>query len=95
MLVVDANTNLRRNGHIGRVADLDYALDDLAEQIHLPRQRRTSATSGHFGYGASEIQVDVVSHVFVYDDFRSLFHDCWIHAIQLQRANLLAGSEMT
>ena len=31
MLVVDANTNLRRNGHLGRVTDLDHALDDLTE----------------------------------------------------------------
>ena len=95
MLVVDADTNLRRDGHIGRIADLDYALDDLAEQIHLPWQRRTAAASGHFGHGTSEIQVDMVSHVFIDDDFRSLFHDCWIHAIQLQRADILAGSEMT
>ena len=95
MLVVDADTNLRCNRHIGRITDLDHALDNLTEQIRLPRQRRTAATPGHLGYGASEIQIDVVGHVFVDDDFRSLFHDCWIHAIQLQRANLLAWSEMT
>ena len=64
MLMVDADADFSRHRHVGSIADLDHTLDDLAKQIRLPRQSRSAAASGHFRHGASEVQIDMVGHVF-------------------------------
>ena len=94
MLMVDADADFSRHRHVGSIADLDHTLDDLAKQIRLPRQSRSAAASGHFRHGASEVQIDMVGHVFVDDDFRGLFHDRRVHTVQLQRTDFLARREM-
>ena len=93
MFMVDADADFGRDRHVGRVAHLDHTLDDLTEQVRLPWQRGATAATGHFGYGATEIEVDMVGHVLINDDFRGLLHDRGIHAVQLQRTDLLAGRE--
>ena len=35
------------------------ALEDLAEQAALPRQRSAAALAGHLGHRAAEVEVDV------------------------------------
>ena len=93
VLMIDADTDLGRHRHIRRIADLDHALDDLTEQIRLPRQCRSAAAPRHLGYGATEIEIDMIGHVLVDNDLRRLFHDRRIHAVELQRTDFLAGSE--
>ena len=93
VFMVDADADFGRDRHVGRVAHLDHTLDDLTEQVRLPWQRGTAATTRHLGHRAAEVEVDMVGHVLVDDDFRGLLHNRGIDAVQLQRANLLAGCE--
>ena len=93
MVMVDADADFGRDWYVGRVAHLDHTLDDLTEQVRLPWQRGTATTTRHLGHRAAEVEVDMVGHVLVDDDFRGLLHNRGIDAVQLQRANLLAGCE--
>ena len=93
VLVVDADANLGGDGDARRFAHPNYAADEFGEQIGFPRQGGASPATGDFGHRATEIQVHMVGHVLVHHDLRGLFDNGGIHSIQLQRADILAGSE--
>ena len=94
MVVVDADADLRGDRDISRRAHRDDPLQQFAEQVGLPRQRRSAAATGDLGHRAAEVQVHVIGHMLVDDDPRGLFHDGRVHPVQLQGADLLARSEM-
>ena len=43
------------------------AVDDVAEQVDAPRQRRAAALAGHLGHRAAEVEVDVVGQILLDD----------------------------
>ena len=61
--------------------------------VRVTHQAGAVPAVGHLGHRAAEVEVDMVGHVLVDDDFRGLLHNRGIDAVQLQRANLLAGCE--
>ena len=84
---VDALAHLDGERDVARGAH--GALDDVAEQAALPRQRRSPALARDLGHGASEVQVDVVGAVFGDEHRDGLGDGLRVDAVELDRARRL------
>ena len=65
------------------------AVQDLAEQPALPRQRPATALAGHLGHRAAEVEVDVPHAVLRAEDLRRLADVRRVGAVELDRPNVL------
>ena len=63
--------------------------DDVAEQLQLPRQRRSAALARDLGHGAAEVQVDVVGAVLVDEHAHRVLDGRRVDAVELDRARRL------
>ena len=84
---VDALAHLDGERDVARGAH--GALDDVAEQPALPRQRGSPALAGDLGHGASEVQVDVVGAVFGDEHRDGLGDGLRVDAVELDRPRRL------
>ena len=72
-----------------REAAATAAIEDLAEQGPLPRQRSPAALAGHLGDRAAEVEVDVVHAVLRAEDLGRLADVRRVGAVELHRADRL------
>jgi hypothetical protein len=64
-------------------------LDDLLEEVELPRERRSPALAGDLRNGASEVQVDVVGAVFGDEHGDRFGYGLRVDAVELDAARRL------
>ena len=88
---VDALPHLHRQRQRARGAH--RPLDDVAEQVELPRQCRTAALAGHLRHRAPEVQVDVVGPVLLAQHGDGRLDRRGIDAVQLDGPGRLRGVE--
>src|SRR5699024_10913158 len=86
VLVVDADTHLHGDGNVRPLRGFNGGGDDVAEEAPLVGQGRATATAGHFGHGAAEVHIDVVSHVLIDDHL-----GCFVGVIRIGGVQLQAG----
>ena len=70
------------------------AVQDHRQPVALVGQRRSPALAGHLGHRAAEVEVDVPDRVLGDQDPGRLGHDHRVHAVELDRADPLAGVEL-
>ena len=87
MVDVDALAHL--DGERDVAGGADGARDDVAEQLLLPRQRRSPALARDLGHGAAEVEVDVVGAVLRDEHPHRLGDGGGVDAVQLDRARRL------
>ena len=87
MIRVDSLTHLDRQRNI--TGSLHSALDDVAEQIDLPRERRSPTLASDLRHGASKVQVNVIGTVFGHQHRDGLTHSLRVDAVQLNTAGRL------
>jgi hypothetical protein len=90
--VVDAHPHLHRDRHRPRGAD--RGPQDCPQQVALPGQGGTTATTGHLGDRAAEVEVDVVDPPLGDQHGDGLADVVRVHAVQLEAARGLAGTEL-
>ena len=80
VIVINSLSHLHTDGD-SIICSLDCTMNDRRKKITLPWQCTSAALAGDLGHRASEIQINVVSTIFVDDDAYGLCRDYWINSI--------------
>ena len=81
--VVDADAELDRHRDRGSLSGAHCCGDDLAKKLSFVGQGRSTAATGHLGYRAAEVQIDVIGQVLLDDHLRGAVGGCRIHGVEL------------